>query len=433
MKNLLLTTGLCLVSLFAFAQSSNSTLDSVYYSSTYQDTIAQYYQYNDQNQVTEIFRRNKDLPFTFQSRIRYEYAENKTIETIENWLITAQRWENKTQTIKEFNTNDSLVKETFLEWNMLTEQFEISQFIDYEYDNQGNLIRKNNTDYLEYLWQYNDQNQLIEYKEYRLDDSLNRLELKWTITNDYDDNNRLISEIENGLVSTKQAFYTYDNKNRIDTKIDILIYENDTTYNTLTEYFYNHGTNNISKTVTGGNTTFYTYDHFGNLTEIKTQQLHPLIRDIVLEYYVYNEDNLLIERHIFVGYGYTMELFSYDENGDIKTYDYYLCDQFCGNGSNESHWVYFRSDNSNLEDKKETINCLFPNPYTNFQQITCEELAPEKIYDLMVVNIAGQEVYKTKFAGRNGFFINRQLDKGWYVFVVLEDGEIVTKQKILVF
>lgn len=434
MKNSLFLCYLFFIPLFAFAQSANTTLDSMYYGVNQQNTNVRYYKYDEQNRLIETLSRNKDLPITFQSRNRFEYLNKETIETSEKWLVDEQRWENQIQTIDEFNAVDNIIKKTVLDWNTATSQFEISWFRIYEYDIQGNLIKEMVENQYEYTSTYNERNQLVNYERIFWNNSTNQMELFHAQTKNYDDKYRLISDVEaysNGRIEEKH--YTYDSKNRINTKIEIFIFESDTMNNNLTNHIYHQGTNLLDKTITNGIETNYTYDSFGNISQIETEQIHSSVRDIVLEAYVYNDNNLLIEKHLYIGLGYTMELYSYDENGEMKTYDYYLCDQFCGNGSNEHHEVHFRSKKSNITPIEQNITCLFPNPYSNFQQITCDELSPEKIYDLMVVNIVGQQVYNTKFSGRNGFFINQQLDKGWYVFVVLDEGEIVTKQKILVF
>lgn len=434
MKNLFIIFCLSFISSFAFAQSSNSTLDSMYYGLNAQYLNVRYYQYDNQNRVTEILSRNKDLPLTFQNRTRYEYLDNQTIETQENWLITAQQWEGEIQIITDFNDIQQKTKETILYWNNSTNTFEVERIINFEYDNQGNLIKEEVPNFYRYSWLYNAQNQLVEYRKGFWNANLNRLEPFQLQTKDYDDKNRLISEI-NRYQNTRieQTFHTYDNKNRLATTTEILLFDNDTLYNYQTDYFYNSITNRLSRSVKNDNETLYSYDKFGNLSEVKVSHPYTYREDGVIESYIYNDDNLLVEQFVNEGLHSILEYFTYDENSELKTYNYNYIDHFCGNGSNGYQKTYFRSNNANLNESQETITCLFPNPYTNYQQVICDELAPEKHYELMVVNIAGQKVYETKFFGRNGFFINRQLDKGWYVFVVLEKGEIVTKQKILVF
>jgi hypothetical protein len=214
----------------------------------------------------------------------------------------------------------------------------------------------------------------------------------------------------------------------------------------------------------------YDYDSFGNISERIRQQLDSngnshnegrwfsfynddnLLEEFVTqiwvngnlldqyrELYYYNDDNLLEE--------FVKENWNSDNqewvNEEIKTYTYYpdkvlksetiAQSQTVNQNERTSKKIYYRSQKTILSSNDDVATCLFPNPYVHQQQVYCEALEAEKEYNFMAFNLLGQTVYQTNFIGQDGFKVTKDLENGWYIFVVLEDGKILQKQKILIY
>jgi YD repeat-containing protein len=463
MKKNLLFIVLITLPFIGFSQTEILQLDSMYFD--YNGAIrseniqsVHYYQYDEKRRITEVLSRSR-LSISYTNKVVHEYfeAENEEVKTSWRFNNSTQNLQLDSQLVRYFDGLDRIITENIFGWDTNTNLFLLDKTNRYEYDAKGNLVLRILGKYEKTEWTYNAQNLLtnirFSYWDYPLNDWKNPFFFEENIYNNFGQllsNTATYSDIKN------VTEYAYDDKNRLKTlktyRIDTPLI--DTLYTTIQTFFYQGNSNQIatslfqtkiSEPTWGLNQLLYTYDDFGNLETVVTQRKDDNgdWENAGRDSYLFNENNLLetqmkmeywdISNDSWSNSAWFVDVFEYYDNNELKKHFFYNNDPFCGVGSYDVETIYFRSKKTIETVNNEDITCAFPNPYINFQNIHCDELVPEERYDLMIFSIIGQTVYETKFTGRNGFFIEKQLDKGWYVFVIVDDGKIVQKQKILVF
>ena len=460
MKKYLLFISLITLPFVGFSQTEVLQLDSMHYNhtgSSYLIKGVRYYQHDDNNRITEILTRSRLSSSPFGKKVVYDYFdnENKEIKTCWSWENAIQTWHLDSQIVRYFDDLDRIVIKEVFHWNDNSNSFTLSKTNRYEYNERGNLTLRVLDKHQKTEWTYNDRNLLESIRYTYWDWSLNTWKNSFSLENYTYNNDRLLTSkiVSNwGGNWIQNELYDYDNKNRLNTKrfYHIDLQAIDTLYQYIKTYSYQGNSNQYQKSIFQSKSkslqSLYNYDNFGNIETVTTQVKddHGTWQNYDRNSSWYNEKNLIAKkmeseywdsyREEWSNSAWITEEFTYYDNKELKEYSYDFNDRICGNGSFASNYTYFRSKKSiETESTPTNINCLFPNPYTNFQQVHCDEFVAETIYDLKVFNIIGQSVYETKFSGRNGFFIEKQLHEGWYVFVILENGKIIGKQKILVF
>lgn len=459
MKNKLLFIVLIAFPFFGYAQTTVLQLDSTYFDyngSGGQIQWVHYFQYDAEGRIIETSSGSR-LSNQENKKMRYEYFddENKIIKT--SWKINTvtQNMALDSQFVSYFDASERLVKEDILGWNDNSNTFVMDRTNTYEYDENGHLTLRILGKRQKIEWTYNTQNLPINIRFAYWDWQLNDWKSNFYVEkNEYNTLGQLTNKTTNCFGREEIFVYTYDNKNRLKKEKEYLIdlQTIDTLYIDETTFFYQGNSNRLEKEETirlYGNLTFaerkiYSYDNFGNV-EMTIVQMKNNMGDWENRYrnvYLYNANNLLekeikfelwdISKQNWTGSYSDLDTYTYYENNELKTHYFSFADFICGVGSYSTESVYFRSPKTVETQNEETITCLFPNPYINFQNIYCDELVPEKVYNLMIFNLVGQTIYETKSTGRNGFFIDKKLESGWYVFVILEKGEIIQKQKIYV-
>lgn len=454
MKQILLIFSVVLMPFLAFNQTETLLLDSFY---NYLDVTNEafqrdYYQYDEKGRIVEeIMLVNSNTLQNQKRTFQYFDVENIEIERIYQQAQNSDPWSFECEVVKEHDYFGNVIQEEILnrpdyyiwgigKWNKKTHQ----------YDKNGRLIETIEDDNLKRFWTYDEQGNLLEQGFYYWDENLNTWgEPVFLLKKEYGENGKISYYKQSNLM--RDMFnveeYFYDSLNRVsETLFSVEYWGSTVTRPTqkLTSYYVGntskldyklYQSRGDSSWQTPNLQIFLSYDNFENIAEEIEQRLD--INGVWQNYsryaYSYNNDNLLTEFLRQSWHSYNQEWI----DGQIKTYTYYpdkvLKREITTKDGITSEKIYYRSEKSILSANEDIATCLFPNPYVNQQHIYCEALEAEKEYNFMAFNLLGQTVYQTNFIGRDGFKIEKHLEKGWYVFVVSDGGKILQKQKILIF
>lgn len=458
--NLILLT--CLT--FGFGQTKVLLDSSFYYygvsPSVWEQWGRTYYQYDKFGKITQKQEIAYNSAFGWKdTKENYFYNEYGW-----NDLIThATRWGNETiwkmtmRTAISYNSKGSPIK--YVSEQIESNLWDTIGITHYEYDTKNRRISISSSDYYRYVYAYDDKDSIVRTAHEVL--RFGNWEAEDEQLYDYDENGNLIRTYFAYYTPNYPAWehrYTYDSLNRQITKTrhyhdysgnttklvrDTFIYNNQ---NQIVEQYVNEFIN----TWESKNERFlYTYNANGMLSE-KIQQYRNNSNspwyNYAKEYIVYDQENQPIEIytnvfwsvHNQLWYGGERRTFEYDTYGmiSLNSYKDWVGD-INGYPRNQYKNLYFYSEKEintpDFSPPNPEENCFFTNPYQPFTTINCTDWVIDKTYQLQVFSIDGKLTYKTNFLGFDGFRVEKNLDRGWYVFVVLEDGKIVKKQKILVF
>lgn len=457
---------LLLISINIQAQQTIAVLDSVYYyeSSNGQDWVLSSLIYNDYNSEAKIIEKrnlykNGHHGWSTDKEIyHYNIQKRQDTITLATWSDTENDWYYHTQRIYKYNSDNNLIRIVNQQWNETTQLWEIFTSTTLEYDNQNRWINQLSNEVNRRTRTYDDNNRLtrdvFEYLEnnqwltlystiyeYNVIGQITRLyyssntfnppifrETIYTYNNQHLRTSQVVSEtnawgqipplkdtfiynVNNQLVERQKADWINDKWIWFNSRY---LYEYDVNENPAVSLIQirhtaNHNWQNSSKD-----------EIFYNADNRETDTYRYMIWDTInTEWYdgewtnyIYNQNNQLAERTI--------------KNWENNTNDY---------TENYSKLINYYSEKTItcIEPPGIEENCLFLNPYLPYSTIHCDNWEVEKMYQIQVFSIDGKLVYSNSFLGCDGFQIDKSLQKGWYVFVILEDENVLQKQKILIF
>lgn len=454
MLKLILSISLAFFSINLLAQSE-ILLDSFFYFDNDNLIISDKYQYDEQGRLVKRLynHRANTSENLYRYSLQYFEVENIKIETVEIWRDN--KWNFSQKYFKEFDARENIIKEEIQVWNKETNVFEFASIIESTYNENDRIIlkiRKADRNLSRTTWTYNENNQLL----LETSSGWNEAENKWKTPNivrenRYDEIGNLIYRRYSAINSfTYEDAYTYNVNNQVEEFIRFILMTNqDTLSGEKEKYYY---TNDMLSKITHQTTDINTlswnlpshrsliyYDNNGRIIEeIEQDSLTSNWRNLNKIVYAYDNGFMINSENIYWDSNnndwssepFRIDNYEYDEFGEVK----YHQNESYNNGYVYNHkWFYYRSEKTLQPLNAENTACLFPNPYVNYQTIYCETLVDNQEYDFMVSNLLGQKVYQSKIIGKNGFRVEQQLEKGWYLFTILENGKAIGTQKILIF
>jgi|GEM_PF-6103611 hypothetical protein len=455
MKNTILIL-LLFCSLPLLSQTTAITLDSFqhyYYSNgQYILSYTTYYEYNDKAVLTKEYWKlaGNTTVFPIRDMKIYTYSRNLNDTTYQfragNTSVLLSDY-----TVNTYNKDSLIIKKQLFQINADTV---ISvQTTEWEYDDAKRIIKETNNDASRAYWIYNQDDLLIKFQSQT---KLNGIWSNFNHTNYTYNSKKLLTQYQIFYQDTIQRYdnkFYYDNQDREILYIshrmsswNELKYKDSTAYNAQGQkagYYYARWEND---TWQHPYTRYlYTYDNNGNQTEELVEDWEQADSQWVYsnkEVDLYNNDNQKTHhywqrwwnRDTEDWYGGFVETYFYNEDGNIsEKFINMWVDSLNTFTQDAAKTIYFYSEKEIALDYLPPIaeNCPFVNPYPIATPIYCENWEINQMYDLQVFSIDGRIVYNTKFCGLEGFQVNKNLPKAYYIFVILDAGKILQKQKIL--
>lgn len=441
-------------------------LDSVYYYQSpsgqdWEESSLTYYEHDSEGKIVEkrLLVKNAQHGWSTEKEI-YHYNLQKLQDTITlaTWYDAQNDWFYHAQKIYKYNSENQLLKYTNRIWNETTRMWEIFSTMMVEYDDQNRWINQLMNETSRRIRTYDDDNRLsrdaFEYLENEQWFTLYSTTFEY---NEFDQITRIYYTNDAFNPPTnRETIYTYNNLNRRTSQIisetnawgQVPPLKDTFVYNIDNQLVKRQKADLINGNWIWHNSRYlYEYDDNENPTisiiQIRHTPNHNWQNSSKDEYF-YNTDNRETDIYRYMVWD-TINAEWY--NGEWTNYVYNQNNNRIEettkrweNGTNDytqnySKLVNYFSEKTFIPIEPPTIeeNCPFPNPYLQNSMVHCENWEVEKTYQLRVFSIDGKFAYSTEFLGCEGFQINQSLQKGWYIFTVTDNGNILQKQKILIF
>lgn len=454
MKQYLLSFSFLLISLFSYGQETKVVLDSnfVYIDNNQNEWILSYKKYYEYDQEVQLTRYEHYDKFGYQKE-RYSYNKQNLIDTIFiNTLYISRDSAKYSKFRVKTYTNNLILSDIEYSLSKLDNSWYEGRRYDYEYNDKGWLINEITDSSYRLHYEYNEDSLLT-----RLQDQFKTSNGNWgnfiTITYQYDNNKNLIRRTDSNNDGAVETLYFYDALNRrikdSTTTMDIwgafpqskTIYEYDNQNRLTARYYYNSLGYCFDRNL-------FSYHSNGQLEEYNWQNRDSLTgpwQNRTKNYDLFNSADQIIESYKDLVWDRQFNDWKYGRKIINQYNDFGLKSEMTQTtrGDNFQNSFPFKDSKEQwFYSEKEVIipelppieeNCPFLNPYLPFTTVHCENWELYTEYQLQVYSIDGRFVYNKNFIGCDGFRVEKQLNKGWYVFLVLENGKPIQKQKILVF
>ena len=302
-----------------------------------------------------------------------------------------------------YNQDNQLVK--LSGWQLLNGQFENVYYIDYTYDEHGNLATRTNYNYFDdwvlggvYNFSYNENNQIVVSE--LVMSGIVYMRVDYTYVNGLLDNEVWSSYDGNGVSPAEKVYYFYQD-GILQTKRDSIL----GTYN-WELYFYET----------------YTYDAQGNCTEKhKYDQYNNEVERSIYVFETRLMEETLIPSHFELDRPHTYnnvntytteQWYSVDDNFDLQ----YICDYI---------YTYIPINSNGINTAKSQTFNVVPNPAKDMVSIECNTLSET---DVQVVDVMGRVVMTATVSSSNTMLDISALPTGTYILRLLtKEGIKVSK------
>lgn len=395
----------------------------------WEESYAQRTIYEQSRKIEYLYLTWENEKWSNQRRsiLAYDEKENLITEIFQNWNDTLSIWETSYGLFRERDYVTNITITYYKYWDKGANAWITGHGSMSEYSFNGNdtiILNKlldlptnswtNNTRHTK---RYNDDGYLIiEVKDY------------WHGTNWSNADHINYSYYENGLLKemikkgSSRYLYYYNTKHKLIEKI-IQIWKEQQWIN--------------------NNHYLYIYDINGNKTEYNEQIWDEKMSEWITMVgnrivYVYNADNLLIEKYWNYYYFHWIRTDSlrlkvkYDQNS-VKTVE--ITQYWNTNTSlwtNREKKIYESSKIIDTISKENSIYFIMPNPYSQGNLISIYGLNITKSYRIELYDLTGKEVYNRNINGIENFSIDNHILKGLYLLIIRDKNELLHFQKIII-
>ena len=467
MKSILPIFLIFLFTNIAYSQDQLATmvLDSVYFyeginGSDWSVLSREYNEYDSEAKLiskTYLYKNGQHGWQTEKMDYHYNILRQQDTVTFQTWEDSQNNWRNETQNIYKYNSDSRIVRMTDRTWNEDEGRWETTTTTTLEYDDENRWIKQSVNDASRRIRIFDGNGQLVSNFFETIDNG--QWITLYSTTYEYNSAGQITRIFYTNSSfqhpTNRETIYTYNNENRRTSQIvsetnawgeipslkDTFIYNS---FNQLVEQqkaeFDNNQWNWFNSRY------LYEYDEHSNLTASTVQNRYSandIWRNSARDETVYGEYEEITDKFNYMLWDSTSMNWYSGYWTNISYYNFTLrtseeITKSWNNNTNDYTDNYRKLVNHYSIKTIEIIpptedNCSFLNPYLPFSVVHCSSWDFDKRYQLKVFSIDGKMAYETEFLGCDGFRVNEALQKGWYIFVVLDDGEILQKQKILIF
>ena len=371
-----------------------------------------------QNQLLSSIEENYfDSSWENSQGSNYEYDSNNNliIETGVLWNITA--WENSHKDNYTYDSNNKITESLYQYWNPNTQQFEDIYRSLYTYSS-GNPTEIINQDYLGLQWEnsykttitYTSINKIDMVFDYDWDGSQWVIEDRYTVTyNSNDKITQILGEewMDPQWVNSDRELFTYDINNKISSTILEIWDGSNWNEEDRTDYILDASYNRTRETLFYNGDTQYKDEYAYDTSLVMSSFAHPFKDKTGLDY-------------IYEDFPYTNKILSSNEfSYDISTSSFV----------NDVRITYNYTSSITLNTEQFEINSnalkVFPNPTSNIINIKLlnYEDTIASIYDL-----SGRLILKQNLDSEISIIDISSLSNGLYLLTVNADNKKTTKR-----
>ena len=349
-----------------------------------------------------------DNDSTLERRAFHSYNSDNLLEEITDLYFSSDIWENDRKIEYEYDDNGNLVQYTIFSWLEFSSTWVNASRWSYTYDNNNNiteLIRQfggtaglNN--FLKFEYFYNNDGLRDSSRTYRWDTDLSEWSIDARRDYYYDIDNNFSEIINQNLDDSTQLFVNST----------ALIYEFNSN-NDLASITYQYWNLDLLEWINNRKNE-YVFDDMGNQIEV----------------IAFNADSTAWTENVKIES-------SFDSFGNIIYYRLSSYNVFFDKFDVDESEVFFYSELQTFTQNPSSnlsINCQFENPISLNNIIKCQSENLNESFDFRLFDMAGKLIFQKEFDENLNTSLPASLNAGVYLLNISSEGKAVLNKKIVV-